>query len=195
MKKYRWPIVAAIAVCCVAVVYFYCCLPVTTVILVRHAEKGSEPGNNPSLTAAGQARAQNLVSVLEQAGVSAVYATQFCRTLQTADPVASDLGLTIQVQTVPNVVLNPSACTPPVQASVSTHTTLADHVAEFSDRVRQDTGKAVLVVGHSDTVPQLIEALGVSPAPVIAANDYGQLFIVSLRSFREPRLIEARYGQ
>ncbi|MDH5617780.1 MAG: hypothetical protein OEZ11_03995, partial [Gammaproteobacteria bacterium] len=80
-------------------------------------------------------------------------------------------------------------------ASVTTHTTFADHVAEFSDRVRQDTGKAVLVVGHSDTVPQLIEALGVDPAPVIAANDYDKLFVVSLRSFRTPRLIEARYGQ
>jgi hypothetical protein len=81
MKKYRWLIVCAIGVCCIAIYCYFFCLPTTTVVLVRHAEKASISANNPSLSAAGQSRALNLASVLDQANVSLVYATQLCRTM------------------------------------------------------------------------------------------------------------------
>ena len=70
----------------VAVLIFIggCCLPATTVLLVRHAEK--ETGRDPGLTAAGQARARALVEVAKGAGVSAIYHTQLERTRLTAAP-------------------------------------------------------------------------------------------------------------
>src|SRR4030095_14351548 len=70
--------------------------PVTTVILVRHAEKNIEPNNpNPNLSPAGEARAQELVRILGSSGITAIYASQFVRTQQTVQPLATRLGLPI----------------------------------------------------------------------------------------------------
>src|SRR5256714_4446556 len=68
--------------------------PVTTVILVRHAEKIIDP-NNPDvdLSPAGQARAQEIVRMFGDAGINAIYATQYKRTQQTVKPLADKLGL------------------------------------------------------------------------------------------------------
>src|SRR6185436_2612241 len=58
--------------------------PVTTVILVRHAEKVIDPNNSdPDLSPAGQARAQEIVRIFSDAGINAIYATQYRRTQQT----------------------------------------------------------------------------------------------------------------
>src|SRR5882724_305486 len=68
--------------------------PVTTVIVVRHAEKNIEPSNpDPDLSPAGQARAQELSRMFGDAGVNAIYATQYKRTQQTVKPLADKLGL------------------------------------------------------------------------------------------------------
>src|ERR1700704_6566190 len=68
--------------------------PITTVILVRHGEKIIDPSNpNVLLATAGQARARELVHVLGNAGITAIYATQVTRTQQTAKPIADRLGL------------------------------------------------------------------------------------------------------
>src|SRR5882762_9901737 len=68
--------------------------PITTVILVRHGEKVIDPNNADALlTPAGQARAQELIHVLGNAGITAIYATQVTRTQQTAKPIADRLGL------------------------------------------------------------------------------------------------------
>src|SRR5437773_8048647 len=68
--------------------------PVTTVIVVRHAEKNIEPANpDPDLSPAGQARAQELARMFGDAGVNAIYATQFKRTQQTVKPLGDRLGL------------------------------------------------------------------------------------------------------
>src|SRR5258707_6826275 len=70
--------------------------PVTTVILVRHAEKIIDP-NNPDvdLSPAGQARAQELARIFGDAGIKTIYATQYQRTQQTVRPLADKLGLPI----------------------------------------------------------------------------------------------------
>ena len=76
--------------------YFYFLRPVTTVILVRHAEKNIEPDNpNPDLSPEGRARAQELVHILGNTGVTAIYATQYGRTLQTVQPLADRLSLPV----------------------------------------------------------------------------------------------------
>ena len=65
----------------------------TTVILVRHAEKAAEPADDPPLTAAGATRADALVDLVKDAGVTAVVSTQFQRTRLTAAPTAAKLAL------------------------------------------------------------------------------------------------------
>jgi broad specificity phosphatase PhoE len=70
--------------------------PVTTVIVIRHAEKKIEPDNpDPDLSPAGQARAQELVRMFSDAGINAIYATQYKRTQQTVKPLADKLGLAV----------------------------------------------------------------------------------------------------
>lgn len=72
--------------------------PVMTVILIRHAEKIIDP-NNPDvdLSPAGQVRAQELTRVFGDAGINAIYATQYKRTQQTVKPLADKLGLPVNI--------------------------------------------------------------------------------------------------
>src|SRR5438445_13419248 len=72
--------------------------PVTTIILIRHAEKIIDP-NNPDvdLSPAGQARAQELARMFGDADVNAIYATQYKRTQETVKPLADKLGLRVNV--------------------------------------------------------------------------------------------------
>src|SRR6266850_2835610 len=70
--------------------------PVTTVILVRHAEKIIDPNNSDvDLSPAGQARAQELARILGDSGINAIYATQYKRTQESVKPLADRLGLPI----------------------------------------------------------------------------------------------------
>jgi len=144
----------------------------TTVIVVRHAEKAAEPKDDPPLTAAGQARAAALLDVARDAGVSAVITTQFARTRDTARPVVDELKLSPEV----------------VDARSATH------AQDVAGAVRKHPGTTVLVVGHSNTVGKIIEALGAKAPPAICDQDYDDLFIVTIPSSGEPRLIHARYG-
>ena len=68
--------------------------PITTVILVRHAEKKIEPNNpDPDLTPEGEARAQEIARMFGDTGINAIYATQFKRTQQTVKPLADRTGV------------------------------------------------------------------------------------------------------
>lgn len=142
----------------------------TVVLLVRHAEK--EPGDDPPLTPAGEARARALVEVAGRAGVSAVYSTPTRRTRATAAPLAAQLGLTVREREAG-----------PKQ------------VPAFAAALREEArGRTVLVVGHSNTVPQLVEALtGVRVAPVADA-EYDRLYVLTLPAAGTPGLLEVRYG-
>src|SRR5438067_11607217 len=72
--------------------------PVTTVILIRHAEKVIDPNNaDPDLSPAGQARAQELVRMFGDAGINAIYATQYKRTQQTVKLLADKLGVPVNL--------------------------------------------------------------------------------------------------
>ena len=122
------------------------------VFLVRHAEKAAVGGNNPDLSNAGRARAKRLRDMLKDAGIKAIFVTELKRTQQTAAPLAQMLQL------VPTIVP-------------------ANDSAALLAKVRAATGP-VLVVGHSNTVPELLTGLGVTPALQIADNDYGNLFVV-----------------
>jgi broad specificity phosphatase PhoE len=143
-----------------------------TVIVVRHAEKAAEPANDPGLTAAGVERAAALWSALKDAGVTAVITTQFARTVETAAPTAAKLGLTPEV--VP--------------------TGGASHAAAVAAQVKRHPGATVLVVGHSNTVPAIVAALGArEPAP-ICDEEYDNLYVVSLAADGRATVVHSRFG-
>ncbi|MGE3110002.1 MAG: histidine phosphatase family protein [Phycisphaerales bacterium] len=149
------------------------CASDSTVILVRHAEKG--PGADPNLTSDGQQRAQALRDAIDRSGVTAMFVTDTNRTQQTAAPTATALGITPVV-----VPLGNSA-----QA----------HAADVASRIRaRAAGSRTLVVGHSNTVPLIIQELGISNPPAVAESEFDRLFVVMRRKNSSTRLIEVKYG-
>jgi phosphohistidine phosphatase SixA len=146
-----------------------------TVILVRHAEKAPTPlgGDDPQLSAAGEIRAHALVETLRDAGVTSIITTHLRRTRQTAAPVAAALGRT------PEIV---RADVPP-----------SKHIEALKHAVESHSGEVVLVVGHANTVPRLIAALGGPQLPEICDATYDDFFTVFLAQDKI-RFIHARYG-
>ena len=145
--------------------------PVTTIVLVRHAEKVIDPNNNdPDLSPAGQARAQELVRVLGDSGVNAIYATQYKRTQQTAKPLADKLGL-------------------PVMQINSKST--ADLITQIRTQHR---GQTVFVVGHNNTVPEIIAALGGPQYPTIPETEFDNLYIVTVYRTGKAKVVKLKYG-
>jgi phosphohistidine phosphatase SixA len=151
------------------------CAPpsVTTVILVRHAERPS--GADPALLPEGQARAESLAVALARTKVDAILHTQFQRTMQTAQPLAAQKGLT-------PIVLNAAG-----PESV--------HAQEVVDRINTLRGRTIVYVGHSNTVPSIIRRLGIVPPPSIADSEYSHLFIVTQKRGESASLIRAKYGK
>ncbi len=129
----------------------------TTVILVRHAEQ--EAGDDPRLTAEGMERARELAAALEGTVLDAAYATQFRRTRETAAPAADRFGLSVTV----------FEAAAPVEEHAAA---LAGHL------LREHDGETVLVVGHSNTVPLIVEALGGDTVPPIADDEYENVYVV-----------------
>lgn len=146
----------------------------TTVILVRHAERATEPANDPVITPAGEQRAQALAAALKDAGVQAIVTTQFQRTRLTAKPLADALGLAAEV----------------VEARGATH---PQEVARTV--LSRHAGKTVVVVGHSNTVPAIAAALGAPGPGEIADTTYDNLFIVTVpASGGKVTIVKAQYG-
>lgn len=131
-----------------------------TVFLVRHAERADTgtaaakmTGADPDLSAAGKVRAEALARMLKDARITAIYTTEYIRTTQTAGPLATMLGVQVTVVT-------------------------SKDTAGLIQKVKTATGN-VLVVGHSNTVPDVIKALGVAEPVTIAESEFDNLFIVS----------------
>jgi broad specificity phosphatase PhoE len=136
-----------------------------TVIFVRHAERadggaGAQTGAmsgapaDPSLSVAGEARAARLATMLADAGIKAIFTTEFKRTQETAKPLALKLGTSIQV--VPS-----------------------KDTATLVSKIKAAHGRdAVLIIGHSNTIPDLIRAFG-GPEVKIADDDYSGIYLLS----------------
>jgi broad specificity phosphatase PhoE len=145
------------------------------IVLVRHGEKATTGGNDPSLSAAGEARAEALAGVLAVAGVQHILVTEWKRTGETAAVVAQQQVLT------PVVV-------PVGRQKVPDH---ARAVARALDSL--PAGSAALVVGHSNTIPPIIAALGGPVLPDLGDNEYATLFVLD-RTGGNIRLIRSSYG-
>lgn len=140
---------------------------VTTVYLVRHAEKAAAPAADPPLLEAGIQRAQELARKLGKASIKTIYASQYLRTKQTAEPLAQQSGVTVTVVPVKMSAANPRELSP-------------QYLKEMAERVYSNSGAAVLIVGHSNTVPEIIKALGGDIAPAIDETVFDDLFVVTV---------------
>ncbi len=134
----------------------------TTYIVVRHAEKATEAGadgifdaKDPPLSAVGRIHAAALATALHDAPLYAVYATPFKRTQYSAQPSAADHGL-------PVTTYAPSMAIP-------------TFVAQLNASAKPG---AVLVVAHSNTVPEIVAALCRCQAPSLGDGDFGDRFDV-----------------
>ena len=132
------------------------------VIVVRHAERADggagapsamTTSSDPELSEAGKARAQKLAAMLGDAGIVAIYTTQYRRTKDTATPLGDKIGVSYEAV--------PSGDMAGLVAKIKSHKT-----------------GAVLVVGHSNTVPVIVKALG-GPAVTMADDEYDSLYFVA----------------
>jgi broad specificity phosphatase PhoE len=131
-----------------------------TVYVIRHLQK--ESGADPALTAEGRAGASALAELLADKGVTAIFATETRRAMETAAPLAARLGIAI----TPYDPGDPAALA----------------------KVAAGVKGAILVVGHSNTVPQLVASFGGAEPAAIADDEFGTLYIVHEGSNRVEQL-------
>ena len=166
---------ALVAIVLLAVLaVFVASMTTTTVVLVRHAEKELGTIEDPPLTAAGEQRAQVLARLFgerESAGrIAGIFASDTRRAQRTAAPLAERLGLQVI-------------------------TTRGDDYDAIIGRIRRDfRGRAVLVVGHSNTVPALVRRLArrddIAEIPDL---DYGTLYVVTVPTLGRPSVLRMSY--
>jgi broad specificity phosphatase PhoE len=152
-----------------------------TVFLVRHAEREPDPQQDPLLDQKGIARSQELARLLAPAGIKVIFTSQFTRTKQTAEPLANKLGLTateIRLKSNPN--------NPKLIAEESTK--------EVVNKVLEGPGQNVLVVGHSNSIPDVIKMLGGDVVPTIDDRKFDDLFIVTVYAKGKAKVTNIKYG-
>jgi 2,3-bisphosphoglycerate-dependent phosphoglycerate mutase len=143
---------------------------VTTVILIRHGERNAPTPTNPDphLNAAGKARAKSLIHVVGQSGIKAIYRSHFARAKETAQPLATHLGLSA--------------------------IEMDEALQVKNDILSNHAGQTVLVIGHSDTVPDIINRLGAGSLPLIDDSEFDNLFVVKVFGPGRASMTRLKYG-
>ena len=138
------------------------------VFLVRHAEKTTEK-TDPALTSEGQARAMALADRLESEGITHIHSSDTKRTRDTAAPLAARLDLEVQIYDARNL-------------------------PAIADKLKATPGRH-LVVGHSNTTPQLTELLGGDGgSPIVEATEYDRLYVVTMAEGEPVKSYLTRFG-
>jgi broad specificity phosphatase PhoE len=145
----------------------------TTVVLVRHAEKELVTIDDPPLAAGGERRAERLAQMfgdVRGAGrIEAIYVSDARRTQQTAMPLAARLGLRPTVLPAADV------------------SGLVSHV------LSEHRGGRVLIVGHSNTVPEIVQKLSGATVPAIGQDEYDTVYIVTVPTFGKSSVLRMKY--
>ena len=147
--------------------------PVTTVILVRHAERYNiEPGNqDPELTPEGLQRAEEIARVFGETGINAIYATQYKRTQQTVKPLADRTGVAVKVLQ-------------------------SNQTDELVNQLQTtNRGQTVFIAGHNNTVPAIVSTLSGETYPTIPESEFDNLYIVTIYRFGKAKVVKMRYGK
>jgi broad specificity phosphatase PhoE len=138
-----------------------------TILIVRHAEADTaQPGNDPPLAADGEKRAQELARVVADAKLQAVYASPLRRSRQTAEAVVQRAGGSVTV--------------------------LADVAATVAAMRAVPWGGTALVVGHSNTIPDLLGGLGATPPT--GKIGFDTLWVVTLAHDGAVSVVPLHYG-
>ena len=138
-----------------------------TIYLVRHAEY--DKAGDGSLSLIGRTRAEILAQELAGAGLTAIYSTDYPRTQQTAGPISDLTGLPV-------------------------YTYDAYDLEAFATKLRYSDG-VILVVGHSNTTPELVAHLDGDPGPPInEAEEFDRIYILSVDG-RKIRTLRRSYGR
>ena len=143
------------------------------VVLVRHAERADAPPGDVALSDTGRVRAEELAIALAEVRLDTIITTQFRRTRDTAAPLTRELKLT--------PVIVQAGDDPP------------SHARAVAAAVRAG-GQSVLVVGHSNTVPAIIAALGGPAMEELCDSEYSSLFTLVLVPGQPARLVQSHYG-
>jgi broad specificity phosphatase PhoE len=131
---------------------------ITKVIVVRHAEKANDGTKNPSLSDEGQNRAKRLAEMLKDLKIDEAYATPYKRTNETLIPLCG---------------VN--------QIAIQTYDAFKPSIIEQA--VKNGSGKTIIVAGHSNTVPLLVNTLiKENRFSEMDENDYGKLWILTFRN-------------
>ena len=139
-------------------------------VIVRHAEKAADDSKDPTLSEAGRARAERLAQRLDSQRMTAVYATSYRRTQQTAAPTAQTHHLEIRTY---------DAGMP---------------AADFAARLRSEhSAGSVLVVGHSNTVATIAGALCGCAVTPLREGEYDRWTAITVRRSGVVKLEESRY--
>lgn len=125
----------------------------TVIYLLRHAEKVDNTAD-PDLSVEGEARAQVYASILQDKNLTAIFSTPYIRTRKTAEPTASMHGLAIQEYD-------------PAQPE--------DLVS-----ILKTLSGTVLVIGHSNTIPELVNMLTGENMPDLDERVYDRVYRVTL---------------
>ena len=139
----------------------------SVIFLVRHAEKVDESDGSP-LTEQGQLRAEKLADLLRDSGVQTIYSSDFVRTRLTAAPLADQLDLEVKIYDHQNL-------------------------DAFSRQLLSRPGR-YLVVGHSNTTPQLAGLLGGEPGPDIQSLEYDRLYMLARRPGDDVATVVLRFN-
>lgn len=138
------------------------------VYLVRHAERAEDGTDDPPISEAGQERAVLLASLLGDAGIARIHSTDYRRTRQTAQPLSDRTGLALESYDPRDL-------------------------AGFAEELRTSPGRH-LVLGHSNTTPNLVESLGGDAHGPIEEFEYDRLYVVVV-SGGQVSTILLRFGE
>jgi len=144
----------------------------TTIFLVRHAEKAQDSTSDPPLTPGGKARAQELAYILKYVPLDAVYSTPYKRTQQTALPTAEAHSLQVNSYN------------------------LEEEESFLQNILSKHAGGNVLIIGHSNTVPVLANHLsGSTQFPPLDESTYDNIFVVSVPQKGHPVITRLLFGE
>lgn len=146
-----------------------------SIVVVRHAEKADDGTRDPALSRLGQDRAEALARVLRESDVTGLIASNYQRTQQTLGVVAEQHGLSVTIV--------------PAEAGKTDA-----HIKAVVAAARASHADGILVVaGHSNTVPQIVQALSGRKVADMDESEYDRLFLL-LPAASGMNVIEARYG-
>ena len=137
------------------------------VYVIRHLQKAA--GDDPPLTQEGAAGANDLADLLADRGINAVFATPTRRAIQTATPLAVRLGLPVTRYDP----ANPAA------------------LVEAANAISGN----ILIVGHSNTVPDLVAQFGGQRPPPMTEQDYGQIYVVNIGTKEMREIVLPTHGK